>query len=696
MNAIDTNFHPTLQRDLRTLKCEEAFLVERPSGCFETKDMGGLYFQNCRYVCQSDLFLDGAPPVFLDDEVHPETTSHRCEYTNPEGWSCEGSPCGQGVVFITRTKTLTSNGLKEELKVRNYGLCPIHITITLKNCPDFEDMFETRHWLQPVSRDITVETSERSALWEYLGKDNTVRRLELTLQDSGYVNSSREAEWSLTLEPSGCQTLIAEYRFLTGESSSEEVPGPAGVFACQLRSPNPSVDRWLHRSAEDLEMLCTTLEGENYPYAGLPWFSALFGRDALWVALESLWMWPKLARGILKTLARFQAHHTDPSIEAEPGKVLHERRPSERTIAGDLPFLNYYGAVDGTSLFVIAAARYWRRTQDEETLHAIWSALEEAMGWLLKKTDSFLEYSCQNELGLTHQGWRDAEDAYFDREGNSVKGSLSLAEAQGYRTEALREWGELLSSFKDDLQRAETCKAQAQELQDRFEVEFWWADKDLYYPALLDQKTALAFPCSSNGHVLWAGSASPERAHRVSKRLFASDFWSGWGIRTVSESHLKFNPLSYHNGGVWPHDTMIGALGAARYGNREPCHRAFQSLHQTATAHPLCRLPELFSGLSREDGQRAPLRFATACSPQAWACVVPFGLLRALLGLRIEAKTSTVYLDRPELPDGLDELRLLNLEMGGDQISFCVYREEHTIAVKRLNAANKIRLVITY
>lgn len=685
-----SGFHPTLPEDLRVLKQDDTFLVERGTGGFSRESPEGLYHRNCRVMASSLLMLDGKPLVVLGDSVRSELFEHRCEYTNPDGWvGGNPLPFSQGAVLVSRTKKLEPGLLHENLRVRNYSDRLVAFDLSLSNQPDFMDIFEVRNWLAPLTRVVRMERGRGGKfIWEYQGQDGEMRRVKLAVTGAAALSPDGAVLWRLEMKPGDSVRLRASYQFTCGVESARPGRHKPWLPEAEIVASNLKMDGWLSRARDDLRMLVTNTRHGPFPYAGVPWFSAMFGRDAMITAHETLWLWPELAAAVLRVLAARQCEVEDPSREAQPGKILHEARFSERTNLDHLPFRNYYGAIDSAPLFVILAAAYYKRTGDRALLRGIRANLESAVGWMEREAsgpgEGLLRYLSHNRLGLTHQGWRDAEDAIFDADGRPAQGPLALLEAQAYMVWALRSWAELLRAMFGDKAGCETYFARASDLESNLRRLFWDRRTRFYYPALDGASRPARFLCSSAGHVLWAGAAKPADAAEVIARLFGPGFWSGWGVRTVAKGQPTYNPLSYHKGAVWPHDTMLAAVGAARYGDKEPALKTFGSMFEVAASDSLYRLAELFSGLTRQEGDKKPLRFATACSPQAWACAVPFGLLRALLGLEFSALERRVTLRNPTLPEGLSALELNNLSFCGGTFSVTLRRDHDTVTVTAL------------
>jgi glycogen debranching enzyme len=462
-----------------------------------------------------------------------------------------------------------------------------------------------------------------------------------------------------------------------------------------LRAPGRLFDAWLERSRADLALLTTQLPTGPFPYAGIPWFSTPFGRDAIITSLQILWLDPALARGVLSFLAKTQAHERSEYQDSAPGKIMHEARKGEMTALKEVPFGQYYGAVDTTPLFVMLAGAYAERTADFDFIDEIWPSLEAAMSWIENEqandADGFVCYRA-NAGGLINQAWKDSNDSIFHADGTLAKGPIAVVEVQGYAFAAFRAMATLADKRRDS-EAAARWRKRAVALRSAVEARFWMDDLGYYAIARDGDGRPCRVRASNPGHLLYTGLPANRRARLVCEQLLSPALNSGWGIRTLANGTARYNPMSYHNGSVWPHDVAICASGLGRYGHRDSVTRLLAALFEAAI-HFEMRLPELFCGFPRAQGA-PPIAYPVACLPQAWAAGAPFMMLQACLGVRIDGQKREIHVIRPALPNGIDNVELRHVRIGDVSTDIVFQRVgERVVAFQRGRHASAIPLFI--
>jgi glycogen debranching enzyme len=456
------------------------------------------------------------------------------------------------------------------------------------------------------------------------------------------------------------------------------------LSAVTVRSSNGQFTEWFNRSIFDLNLMSSDLPTGLYPYAGVPWFNTPFGRDGIVTALECLWMRPDLARGVLAYLAETQATEFIAEEDAEPGKILHETRNGEMAALKEMPFGRYYGSVDATPLFVLLAGAYYERTGDLAFMRHLWPSVQSALNWMRLygdvDGDGFIEYKRQSPNGLIHQGWKDSDDAIFHADGGPAEGAVALCEVQSYYYGALRA-GAILAEHLGHFDDSAALTERAEGLHRRFNDVFWCDELSIYGLALDGNKELCRVRSSNAGQCLFSGIATADRARYVADTLLSEDCYSGWGIRTIASTAARYNPMSYHNGSIWPHDNGLIAFGMARYGLTEHVSRIFDDIFASATYFDRYRLPELFCGFHREEGV-APVHYPVACTPQSWSAASIFLLIQAFLGLTVDGISNQITLIHPMLPQSLKDLEIANLSLGGASLGFEVSGRGRDVLVR--------------
>lgn len=721
--------------NVQVLKHENLFLLTDQFGDIHADSRGlGLYLGDTRILSCLVMRIGGARPVLLQGSVggNFRGTIHLTNPSidrNPAAKMGVGDSLASRKLGIARDRLLANEALLERLEVVNHSEVAEEVTIDVELAADDADIFEVRGY--PRARrgeSLPVAVAGDRVTFRYEGLDG-VRRLSHVAftdppsevgpgreTDRPWLNGWVQLRWTFTLAP-GQERDIAWTVWSAQRPSTD--PPEAGMFpepplvsgddgavayhawtrgTTAVQTDHELFNLTLGRGINDLRLLVNEgpSEGERYVAAGVPWFATLFGRDSIITALQLLAFRPQLAADTLEVLAARQATEVDDERDAEPGKILHELRTGEMAATHELPFRPYFGSVDSTPLWLILFGATYDWTGDRELLDRLWpnamAALEWIDRWGDRDSDGFVEYGRRTENGLLNQGWKDSHDAIRDRDGRQAEPPIALAEVQGYVFDAKVRLARL-ARVRGDLPLAERLEAEAETLRERFEAAFWLEDRG-YYAMALDANKRPADAIGSNaGQCLWTGIVSPARARSVAARLLGPELFSGWGIRTYATGQLGYNPLGYHTGTVWPHDTSLIAAGLKRYGLHDEANRLVGSVFEAAQRFPEFRLPELFCGFGR-DTSPMPVPYPVACSPQAWAAGASFLFLQTMLGLQPHADRAELELFRPNLPDWLGKVTLTNVRVGDAAVDLLFHRWRGTTSAEVLRKVGDISVTI--
>ena len=676
-----------------TLKDANTFLLADALGDIQGSD-DGLFTEDTRVLSRYELEIAGRTPSLLGAAINQENTLFTAHLTNrPLPALGEGS-IPQGVIHIERNRFLSGGCLHEQLKLTNFSEDDAQVPLKLLFAADFVDIFEVQGQVRKARGEhLPPVIDQRTIRLSYRGLDDRVRSTSIHFSHTPRAVSAQAAEFSIAL-PRGAVTEL----FVAIGADPPELPGRE-AYAAAARHLTESMQQrltqsasittsgrlfnlWIDRSRSDLALLTTSLPTGPYPYAGIPWFATQFGRDAIITALQTLWVNPQLAAGVLAFLASTQAHEESAFRDSQPGKIMHEMRRGEMAALREVPFGCYYGGVDTTPLFVMLAGAYEKRSGDRTVVDEIWNSLLAATGWIERRMrespTGFLDYARGEKTGLVNQAWKDSHDSMFHADGRLPRGPLAVVEVQGYAYAALQAMAEL-AAVRGAQAQADAWRERAQALRAAIERHFWVPELDFYAIALDGDGTPCRIRASNAGHLLFCGVPSAERAAAVTTQLLSAGSSSGWGIRTLAEGQPRYNPMSYHNGSVWPHDTALCAAGIAQYGGGAEVVRILGEIFEAAH-HFGMRLPELYCGFARIDGQ-SPAPYPVACLPQAWSSGAAFMLLQAVLGVRIDGRRLEVHIRRPLLPQGIEALSVTDLPVGAARIDLEFYRVASEVVV---------------
>jgi glycogen debranching enzyme len=625
-----------------------AYCVSDAVGDIDGSPGQGLFFGDVRHLSGLWLRIGGARLVPLASWVR----GSEGEFAAAAGVGPEGAQ-------VVRRRFL-GGGMREEISISNESGVAVDVRVELECAADFKDILELRGFGRAAERGEVVEEVGEGSLRFVYRRDGFLRGTLVRVD--GVEAAARRGLLSFEVRLEAEETR--DVRVLVEiEEGGEKVglPESAPLYgvAPRLEAGWEALRRSWERSVEDLGSLAFDAgEGLLVPAAGAPWFMALFGRDALITGYQTIMLGPETAMNVLRALARHQAVRRDDFTDAEPGKIPHELRRGELAFFREIPEIPYYGTADATPLFLILLSEVWRWTADERLVRELEGAARRALGWILDhadRTGGYVAYAPRSSAGLANQGWKDSEDSMLFRDGTRAAPPIAPCEVQGYVYDALLRTAELAWRVWSDAALAVKLEAEAAGLKERFEVDFWMEDRR-YYALAIDGAGRKVDSITSNaGHLLWSGVVSEERARLVADGLMEERLFCGWGIRTMAAGEGGYDPDSYHNGSVWPHDNSLIVQGLRRYGFRDEANRVAAALLDAAPRFEY-RLPEVFAGYARDE-RNGPVEYPLSCSPQAWAAGTVALLVRAMLGVEPDVEGRRLLAD-PVLPNGVEDLRL--------------------------------------
>jgi glycogen debranching enzyme len=661
------------------------FNTQGDIGTRRNESLQGIYHKGTRFINKLQLRLNGRCALLLGSTIKEQNEMLAVDLTNPQMTDSAGNVIPHGRIHLLRSKFIRDGGCYEEITLANYHNGRVCLELSIQLDTDFKDIFELRGAKREACGSISLDGPHLT----YTGLDGVKRWLEVESHPPNESDDSRLLICRIALGPDEKFTMQYALKFHIEHDVSpssfeaarlqliDDMAYHKEVMA-EVRASNEQFTHWLNRSRTDLiSLLAKTEEGYRYPYAGVPWFNTAFGRDGILTAYETLWLAPAISRDVLLFLAANQAVATDPARDAEPGKILHEMRDGEMANTDEIPFRIYYGTIDATPLFVVLAGAYYQRTNDLKTIEKLWPHIERAINWIDEygdtDKDGFVEYAQKAHNGLNNQGWKDSDDCISHISGELAEPPIALCEVQAYVYDA-KQNGALMAVALGKPELAASLQAQADTLKERFNATFWDEELQCFALALDRHKKPCRVKTSNAGQCLLSGIVDKTKAAGLAKTLLSDVMYSGWGIRTLASDAALYNPMSYHNGSVWPHDVALIAAGLARYGFRNEVIKIMTGLFDASLFIEFQRLPELFCGFSRRQGE-GPTDYPVACSPQAWSVASVFMLLQACLNMKIDATKQVITFENPQLPEYLDYVLINDLSIGTQRdISIEIYR----------------------
>jgi glycogen debranching enzyme len=698
------------------LKDNESFVVADRRGDFPGSVPGefGYYHRGTRYLSVLEARLQGDLPLVLDSSSTHDHTRLVIEMTNGAIWGESGEKLAPHLLYLRREIVFEEDVLFERLSIHNFAASrdSILIELTLSAAADFADIFEVRGTLRKARGRMLVPRVTREAmLLAYHGLDDCVRTSEISVDppatftvDHRFVYRLRlgpgeDYEISLRVKPESHAASAGEQaarRPVSFPSLPARLARSRSIPTPQFRTDHDGLNHILENAVRDIATMLSATRDGPYPYAGVPWYCAPFGRDGSITAMQLLPWMPEVARGVLLFQARHQARDFDDFTDREPGKIFHELRVGEMAALREIPFIPYYGSLDSTPLYLILLREYVRTTDDRDLLQRLWPNALAAIEWMERygdlDGDGFVEYSARSSLGLRNQGWKDSLDSISHEDGSLAEPPIAPCEVQGYVYAAFLGASELAELIGDG-GRAPAWRERAEHLRRRIHERYWLDERGYFALALDRDKRPCRVLTTNAGHLLWSGAADDVCARRLAERLSGRELSSGFGLRTLETGAARFNPLSYHNGSIWPHDNAIVAEGLRRYGHLHGFLSIFTGILNAVEAMGVGHVPELFCGFSRASHDK-PVPFPVACIPQAWASGAVLQLIRGLLGVSVRAADALVCFDDPVLPEWLKWIEVRGLCVPGGSMEFIAVRGRQSCSIEVLAKPDNVRVVI--
>jgi len=695
----------------RVIKNNDLFLMTDDHGDIKGQDsQGGLYMKDTRFLSKLELTLNGERPVLLSSAAD-ENYVARIRMTNDHEETNGEVRLWRESVELIRERFIYGEVLYETISMTNFSTKPLSFDLSVSFDADFNDMFLVRGF-QPADElgRVTDRKSDKKG-WHaaYQGVDGVRRDTDiLWSEEPDSVNEQGDVSFAVSLKPTEAKNIT--FTIIPSINGNRPITSPREQAFAELQE---AYDNWsknstkiesdsavlnglFNRGVQDLRVLLTDFGYGLFPVAGLPWYAVPFGRDSLIAALQMLALNPDVARGTLEMMAAYQGTDVNPWKDEQPGKIMHELRNGELARSGQVPFAPYYGSVDSTPLFIVLAAEYAYWTGDVELIEKLLPNIERALAWIDESgdrdKDGWVEYYQESSKGIANQGWKDSADSVVHANGEFAVAPIALVEVQGYVYQAKLRLAPILERLGHH-EMADRLRGEAERLKEAFDGAFWMPDEQFYAIALDKNKEQVHSVTSNPGHLLMSNIIPEDKGLQVAQRLVASDMFGGYGIRTMSNGSTGYNPMSYHDGSVWPHDNSLILMGMSRMGFKEEAATVISGLLKAADHFEYNRLPELFCGYDETVGY--PVSYPVACSPQAWAAGTSVVLIQAMLGLEPDALNRTIRLD-PFLPEGINRLTVRDLPVADGRISVSLNRDgdSGTIRVEILDNSSECSIEV--
>lgn len=702
-----------MHNQTRTLKHGDTFAVFNLWGDVSNYDRSyqGIYHQGTRYLSHLELQVEDKIPQLLNSTITYNNEKLLVDITNQK-YKKNQTVIESNSLYISRSKFIWKGVCRELIRITNFGLHAVEFNMSIRFEADFSDIFEVRGARRDSrGRQRPVIKNSDSISFVYEGLDNKTRATNIKLSpEPNHIHDSI-AFYNWKLEPGHSENLYIAISCngLSNNKIDDLMSAHSNAWTettkdlelyeqsrCHLTTSNEQFNNLLNRSFADLHIMLTPTESGIYPYAGVPWYATVFGRDGIITALQTLWIKPDIAKGVLSKLADTQATEIDSKKDSQPGKILHEMRDGEMAQLGEIPFKEYYGSIDSTPLFIILAGSYFEQTGDIDFIRTIWPNIQNALDWINEygdiDRDGFVEYMSSSENGLRNQGWKDSHDSIFNEHGKLAEGPIALSEVQGYVYDARIKAGKIAEALGHST-LSKSLMHEAEQLKIKFNNVFWQDESATYALALDGNKSPCRVVSSNPGHCLFTEIADNNKASRLVEALMKEDMFTKWGIRTLSSNEVRYNPMSYHNGSIWPHDNSIIAGGFAKYGYKDYVIDILTAFFRASAFMELHRLPELYCGFNKKI-EEGPTLYPVACSPQAWAIGSIFLLLQACLGISIDGVRKELKFSKPVLPSFLDRLKIQNLSVGDGFVDLEIRKYSTDVGINILKKPGSVTILV--
>ncbi|MCT8137036.1 amylo-alpha-1,6-glucosidase [Anaerobacillus sp. CMMVII] len=693
--------------DYRVIKENDLFILSDKSGNIPsaTSTEYGLYTKDTRFLSTYKLSIEGIELVLLSSEARQNYVG-TFRLTNTEVKENDNIVLWRESIGIKRKRFIYNDAFYERIYFENYNTHSVTLKPRFEVAADYSDMFIVRGFLGGKTGVRTPnKVIKEGIVLGYEGSDGITRQTKIEISPRpDLIEEAGEIGLTLELGPESTTTVDVLITPVIG-SVAEKVPFDKALHqlessykewnakSTKIESDSKLLNDIYSRSLDDLRALLTNLGEGSFPVAGIPWFAVPFGRDSLIAAIQMLVANVEIAKGTLKTLAKYQGKNLDSWRDEQPGKILHEIRFGELANNNEIPHTPYYGTVDATPLFLVLAVEYYRWTGDKETITQILPNIKHAIQWIEqygdRDSDGFVEYYQESSKGIANQAWKDSGDSVVHRNGEFAKAPIAIAEVQGYVYDAKVKLAAIFREF-GDIDLAEQLTNEAAELKKKFAKEFWLEEEQFVAIALDKHKKKVESVTTNPGHCLWSNLLNEEQAKKVVARLVSDDMFTGYGIRTMSSTSTRYNPMSYHDGSIWPHDNSLIFLGMKEQGYAEEAMKVIQGLLDAANHFEYNRLPELFCGYSKSE-EPYPVDYPVACSPQAWAAGTSLVMIQAMLGIKPDVPNGLIKF-LPSLPSSVNKLTVKDIAIGKGHVSVQLIKEGEYVLLEVL--ANTTGLTI--